>query len=481
MAGGGAEEVPWSFTPTWVVAAVSTVIIAVSLFFERGIHYVGKNLLKRNNKPLFDALQKVKEELMLLGFISLLLSVTQDWIQKICIPKNMTPNMFPCKKKGYVSSTIHRQVEFFSGYGGSGRRHLAGGGGSYHCAKKGKVPAMSLGALHQLHIFIFVLAAVHIFFCAITVLMGKTRMNRWKSWEDSCQRERLEVGTISDVQQNAFVKRHYKGFGKGNRPRSWVFSFVKQFTGSIKEIDYTILRRSFIMTHCASIPTFDFHKYMIRVLDSDFKKVVGISWYLWIFVIVFLLLNVDGWHTYIWTGIIPLILLFAVGTKLEHVVIKLAHGVAEKHTAIDGVFVVKPSNRYFWFGKPKFLLYLIQFIIFQNAFEVAFFFWIWINFGSDSCTMNPLWYLIPRLLIAVIIVIIVGHSTLPLYSLITEMSEDIKEIINEQSQMTQIESAAIVQPQGVSNSSNNTSIDELQMQELGRNQNPNVENGNVGH
>ncbi|XP_028074757.1 probable ethanolamine kinase [Camellia sinensis] len=32
---------------------------------------------------------------------------------------------------------------------------------------------------------------------------------------------------------------------------------------------------------------------MIRALEDDFKKVVGISWYLWIFVVSFLLLNVN--------------------------------------------------------------------------------------------------------------------------------------------------------------------------------------------
>lgn len=31
-----------------------------------------------------------------------------------------------------------------------------------------------------------------------------------------------------------------------------------------------------LQTHCRGNPKFDFHKYMMRVLESDFKKVVGI-------------------------------------------------------------------------------------------------------------------------------------------------------------------------------------------------------------
>lgn len=72
------------FTPTWIVAAVCFIIILISLFVERLLHHLGKvvfslspflfpahstlwnlaifQVLKRKNqKPLFDALQKVKE------------------------------------------------------------------------------------------------------------------------------------------------------------------------------------------------------------------------------------------------------------------------------------------------------------------------------------------------------------------------------------------------------------------------------------
>uniref|UniRef100_A0A0A9HCT9 MLO13 n=1 Tax=Arundo donax TaxID=35708 RepID=A0A0A9HCT9_ARUDO len=45
---------------------------------------------------------------------------------------------------------------------------------------------------------------------------------------------------------------------------------------------------------------------MMRALEHDFKRVVGISWYLWLFVIFFLLLNINGWHTYFWLSFLPL-------------------------------------------------------------------------------------------------------------------------------------------------------------------------------
>lgn len=42
MAGDGGEGTSLEFTPTWVVAAVCTVFVGVSLVVERLLHYAGK-------------------------------------------------------------------------------------------------------------------------------------------------------------------------------------------------------------------------------------------------------------------------------------------------------------------------------------------------------------------------------------------------------------------------------------------------------
>ncbi|KAJ3677871.1 hypothetical protein LUZ60_001674 [Juncus effusus] len=196
---------------------------------------------------------------------------------------------------------------------------------------------------------------------AVETVGGFNTKERWSIWQ---------------VHQFEFIRSRFKGIGKDSVILSWLHSFVKQFYGSVTESDYATMRLGFIMMHCRSNPKFDFHKYMVRALEADFKKFVGISWYLWIFVMVFLLVNVNGWHMYCWLAFIPLILLLAVGTKLEHVIAQLAQEVAEKHTAIEGELVVSPSDDHFWFRRPRIVLYLIHFILFQNAFEIAFFFWI---------------------------------------------------------------------------------------------------------
>ena len=97
---------------------------------------------------------------------------------------------------------------------------------------------------------------------------------------------------------------HWWTFYKRLYSLSFLFqhSFGKQFYRSVSKSDYTTMRLGFIMvrispndklmlssflackqvffpslqTHCPGNPKFDFHRYMVRVLEADFKKVVGI-------------------------------------------------------------------------------------------------------------------------------------------------------------------------------------------------------------
>ncbi|KAL2239621.1 UNVERIFIED_CONTAM: MLO-like protein 1 [Sesamum indicum] len=424
MSGGGeGEGTTLEFTPTWVVAAVCTVIVAISLAAERLLHYAGKYLKKKNQKPLYEALQKVKEELMLLGFISLLLTVFQGRIVKLCVPPDIMKHLLPCSLSSESASVS-----------GHHRRLLAEeAAAAGYCAAKDKVPLLSLEALHHLHIFIFVLAIVHVTFSVLTIIFGGAKIRQWKYWEDSIAKDDYDtehaLPKVTHVHQHDFIKKRFLGLGRHSAILSWLHSFLKQFYGSVTKSDYATLRLGFIMTHCRGNPKFNFHKYMIRALEDDFKRVVGISWYLWVFVIIFLLLNINGWHTYFWIAFIPFILLLAVGTKLEHVISQLAHEVAEKHIAIEGELVVKPSDNHFWFHRPQIVLFLIHFILFQNAFEIAFFFWILVQYGFDSCIMGQVRYIVPRLIIGVFIQVLCSYSTLPLYALVTQMGTYFKKSI----------------------------------------------------
>ncbi|OWM76430.1 hypothetical protein CDL15_Pgr023973 [Punica granatum] len=67
-------------TPTWAIAGICTVIIIISIVLEKFLHKVGTWLMERHKKALFNAMEKVKVELMVLGFISLLLTFEQSYV-----------------------------------------------------------------------------------------------------------------------------------------------------------------------------------------------------------------------------------------------------------------------------------------------------------------------------------------------------------------------------------------------------------------
>ncbi|TVU29634.1 hypothetical protein EJB05_21210, partial [Eragrostis curvula] len=441
MAGGGAKagnvpEITLEHTPTWIVAAVCSVIVVISLLFERMLHRLGKRLSKGRRKPLYEALLKVKEELMLLGFISLLLTVMQGAItQKMCVPDSVMHHLLPCPlppSSAGAKTTAHYGAAAFTGVLGSTRRLLAGGGGasSDYCLKKGKVPILSIEAIHQLHIFIFVLAVTHVVLSAITIILGITQTRNWKHWEEKIQvltvcfiyvplgkKKSVDPQMIKHVQEFKFIQNHFKGHGKRWALFGWLRSFFKQFYGSVTEEDYTTLRLGFVMKHCKGHPKFNFYDYMNRALEGDFKKVVGIT------DILFERLTI------IFCCICHRMLLLVVGSKMEHIITELAVEVAQKHTAVEGDIVVAPSDEFFWFHRPKLVLVLIHIVLFQNAFEIAFFFWLLVTYGFKSCIIGKSTYVIVRLTISVICQLLSGYSTLPLYAIISQMGSSFKKAI----------------------------------------------------
>ncbi|RLM74482.1 seven transmembrane protein Mlo3 [Panicum miliaceum] len=435
------EEASLEGTPTWIVASVCSVIVVISLVFERALHRLGKALEHRRRETLYEALLKLKEELMLLGFVSLLLVVFQDVIREVCIDESLMERWLPCR--GASPAARHRGI-IFSIFrdGGAGARRMLGGMPARATVQarptifmsQGEVPLLSLHALEQIHIFIFVLAITHVVLSAVTVLLGLLQMRKWMHWENAIQEEGDSAPKmIIRVQKIKFIQDWCKGHEKVALVIIWMRSFFKQFYGSVSNDDYVAMRLGFVMEHIRGHPKFNFYDYMIKALEKDFKRVVGIKWYHWIFVMIFLLFNVSGWHSNFWISLIPLALLLLIGAKLEHIINKLAYEVATKHFAADEEgnvdMVVRPSDELFWFQSPRLVLVLIHFILFQNAFEFAYFFWTLAKFGFSSCMMDGPGYSMSRIIICVVVEVLCSYSTLPLYAIVTHMGSSFKSAV----------------------------------------------------
>lgn len=95
-------------TPTWAVATLCFSLILISTLIEHGLHLLAKYFHRKRRRALNQALNKIKSELMLLGFISLLLTMIEKPIATICIPQGAGEIFLPCKK---VNSTIDFEEE----------------------------------------------------------------------------------------------------------------------------------------------------------------------------------------------------------------------------------------------------------------------------------------------------------------------------------------------------------------------------------
>ncbi|KAK1411977.1 hypothetical protein QVD17_32874 [Tagetes erecta] len=174
-------------TPTWAVATVCFVLVSISIFIDQIIHIIGNWFKKKRKKALYESLQKIKAELMLLGFISLLLTAGTTPITKICITEGAAAGWHPCSPEEDAAANnggeSRRRLLTWSQMGDSARRILAASSGDGKCAKEGKVSFMSYDGVHQLHIFIFALALFHVIYCVVTMALGQAKMRKWKNWE----------------------------------------------------------------------------------------------------------------------------------------------------------------------------------------------------------------------------------------------------------------------------------------------------------
>ncbi|CAK9235983.1 unnamed protein product [Sphagnum troendelagicum] len=422
-------------TTTWAVATVCTIFVVASLLVEAGINQLGKWLKKKKMKPLVQTLEKIKDELMVLGFISLLLTVFQPVVASLCMPERLRKSMLPCAYDANANETSTCAV--------------------------GEVQIISVESLHQIHLFIFVLAIVHVCYSCITVLLGFLKVHAWNKWEQETRQENFDC--TREGQSGWFLCDPPASANKNESNNKLLMalscsqgSLFHQFSKSVTRTDYLTLRVGFLATHKLS-KNYDFHKYIQRTMEADFKVVVGIRFYLWVFVVIFLLLDVHGWSIFFWIAFLPLFMVLIMGAKLQKIICELTLEVRGcvkafdtpvrlfKNTQVEcnnahahngqtyRCTPVRLRDDLFWFKRPRVMLYLIHFVLFQNAFELAFFFWLLYTFGFHSCMMGKTWMVLVRLAMGLFVQWLCSYSTLPLYALVTQMGTKLKHSIFEES------------------------------------------------
>ncbi|KAL1535175.1 MLO-like protein 9 [Salvia divinorum] len=434
---GGVEETRGSReldqTPTWAVSLVCAVIIIISLLLEKTIYLVGKTFSNRKKFALLEALEKIKAELMVVGFISLTLTFGEKYITSICIPEKIGDTMLPCElRRNGHHGPLHghhrhqheqehrRRLLWYE------HRVLAADYVSRQC-ERGYVPLISSHGLHQLHIFIFFLVVFHVLSSAITMRLGRVKIREWKAWEKECETEyeKNDSSSYRFARDTSFVKGHAISWTTNNI-LFYIACFFRHIVWSVRRIDYLTLRHGFVSVHLAPGIRFNFQKYVKRSLEDDFKVVVGVPPLLWFAAMLYLLMNVEGSLALFWLSIMPLLIILAVGTKLQAIISWMAIEIQARHAIVQGIPLVQVSDNHFWFNWPELILHLIHLTLFQNAFEITYFFWITYEYGLHSCFHRYFRLALLRVFIGVAVNIMCSYITLPLYALVTQMGSHMK-------------------------------------------------------
>ncbi|KAA8539335.1 hypothetical protein F0562_026027 [Nyssa sinensis] len=259
-----------------------------------------------------------------------------------------------------------------------------------HLIGSGKVQFVSAYGIHQLHIFIFVLAVSHVLYCITTLGLGRLKMRKWKAWED--ETKTLEYRYYNDPERFRFARetsfgRRHLNFWSKSPVLLWIVCFFRQFFTSVAKVDYLTLRLGFItsnnMALCIVVPSHQHPRYI----------------------------------------------LLTVGAKLQVIITKMGLRIQERGDVVRGAPVVQPGDDLFWFSRPRFILFLVHVVLFTNAFQLAFFVWSWYEFGLRSCFHERLEDIIIRISMGVIIQFLCSYVTLPLYALVTQMGSTMKPTI----------------------------------------------------
>ncbi|RVX16732.1 MLO-like protein 4 [Vitis vinifera] len=489
----GREDRSLAETPTWAFATVVAVMVAFGFFFHFSLKHFKKWLEKTKRKSLLAALEKMKDELMLFGLLSLLMGHWTLFVAKICVKTSVLSSRFyPCVLESDIKPLEHIIVSDSNYFNDSAfpdeltTRHN-------YCPKiqeqliewklvaprvvllkiftpnktgfsilLGQESFASYESLEQLHRLLFVLGVIHVSYSFVTIALAMIKIYSWRRWED--QAKSMAIQGLQALFQPPVLE-----FYKSSRLHGFALGLH-----NCKHMDFIC------------------HMTSITICSEAWRKNFGISLALgatsllyfgvplWIYAISCIFLNFhgplseclnDSWKlnssmSFTWVKELEFTAIFAIApihsdtimgcvrkiyidtslaveltsrvwTVLIHnqePMLLLAFLPSSNFEIMDtspqlGNHQVKLRDELFWFGRPKLLLWLIQLISFQNAFEMSTFIWSLWEIRGPSCFMENRNFAVIRLIFGVVSQFWCSFITFPLYVIITQMGSRFKKTI----------------------------------------------------
>ncbi|GAB4813555.1 hypothetical protein N2152v2_000601 [Parachlorella kessleri] len=275
--------------PGWRVGLLFLLFAAIAFLWHRGLQALDLYLKRKGKRGLRKVLRALKEEVLILGVISLVLIAFERYLLRICLP--CSGDSCYWQAEGSEAEPQEEAVVV-------------------ETCGPGSEPMWAPAAIIQAHALLFTIAAVHILYTTVVMLLCLWKMGRWRRFEEHSKAKWLDPIKYSALPTPG-----------GNPMVHFLRCLVKMFTQSVDANAYHALRRLFVERMDVD-PGFDFLGFLVESMEEELASIISISFILWAVAIVWIMLPPESW-VMVWMGGLAAVALLVVGVKLESIICQL--------------------------------------------------------------------------------------------------------------------------------------------------------------
>lgn len=450
--------VPLDGTSSIIVAIVLMTYVFMSMlteqFFHRLHHYI-KHHLHDSKEAYLNVLEKVKDEIMLVGVLTVVLLVVEERVaEDICITlicsgiPNTKPSCDlvadPDKGSSYnsssSSSSSSRRMLLGAGSGPAPTCKRYDGccsrGNGFESSKcgDGQQNFASIKALHHIHYLILFIMLTHIFMTIAVMYGADKKVKSWGKFEEEHENE------------TALKPREETGFVH------FLCSCQKQFHESVTPFTYVAIKNYFIARNKEKVEAeekatgkkFNFFNELKKDVEHEYTELTGVSAWMWVVMSLQTIVKGEFYDTS-WGTYASIILIMMVGSKLDRIKAKIgsqifkiadADGNGEMDNAefaelskVDGEILeklrqVEPD---FWRRNPNIVLVMIRLVIWLNSSEIGTSLFYFMTYTDDGLDKNCYylrrgWFLIIfNTVLTILVAVHCSVNVIPLYALTSNL------------------------------------------------------------
>ncbi|KAL4451706.1 hypothetical protein ABPG75_007368 [Micractinium tetrahymenae] len=327
--------------PGWRIGLIFLLFCIIAIAYDYGAEALDRYLKRHGKRALRHVVRRLQGELLVLGLLSLLLVAFESYLLRICIPCSGDACAWGCPEPPYVEQGQagssgaggHRRLRTlqaaWAGAGG-GRGLLASGAtGQLGCLQAeetcglGSEPFWSQLAIVQAHLFLFVIAVVHILYACISMLLCLWKLRRWRRYEEAAREQPLRP------LHSRFLPR------PGDHALAhFLRCTASMLADSVNGDVYASLRRLFI-ERLDVHPAFNFHEFLVESMEEEFAGIVGVSSVLWCILLLWIMLPPASYQM-VWLPALAVSAGFVVAVKLQSIIICLAEDAYQLYGLCSG-------------------------------------------------------------------------------------------------------------------------------------------------